>query len=131
LRFGYDRDETFRLLMRFAVVLMMEDAIRMTWATAPRSTGGLSLAYGQVRILGATAPIYNLIVIAASLAIALAIGWLLTRTAFGGSSAPRPTTATWPRRSASTCAVSTRRSSRSAPRWAPSVERSSSPRRRR
>jgi len=28
-------------------------------------------------------PVYNLIVIAASLLIALAIGWLLTRTAFG------------------------------------------------
>src|SRR5207245_1562212 len=83
LRFVYDRDATFQLLMTFAVVLLMEDAIRMTWGTAPRSPGGLYLAYGQVRILGATAPIYNLIVIAASLAIALAIGWLLTRTAFG------------------------------------------------
>ncbi len=56
LRFVYDRDET---------------------------TGGLYLAYGQLRLFGATAPVYNLIVIAASLAIALAIGWLLTRTAFG------------------------------------------------
>ena len=28
-------------------------------------------------------PVYNLIVVAASLAIALGIGWLLTRTAFG------------------------------------------------
>jgi branched-chain amino acid transport system permease protein len=69
--------------MTFAVVLMMEDAIRLTWGTAPRSTGGLYLAYGQVQVLGATVPVYNLIVIAASLAIALAIGWLLTRTAFG------------------------------------------------
>ena len=83
LRFVYDRDETFQLLMTFAVVLVMEDAIRMTWGTAPRSTGGLYLAYGQIRVLGATAPVYNLIVILASLAIALAIGWLLTRTAFG------------------------------------------------
>jgi branched-chain amino acid transport system permease protein len=55
----------------------------MTWGTAPRSTGGLYLAYGQIRVLGATAPVYNLIVILASLVIALAIGWLLTRTAFG------------------------------------------------
>jgi branched-chain amino acid transport system permease protein len=62
---------------------MMEDAIRLTWGTAPRSTAGLYLAYGQIQVLGATAPVYNLIVIAASLAIALAIGWLLTRTAFG------------------------------------------------
>src|SRR2546428_6478396 len=83
LSFVYDRDETFQLLLTFAVVLMMEDAIRLTWGTAPRSTAGLYLAYGQVRLLGATVPVYNLVVIGASLAIALAIGWLLTRTAFG------------------------------------------------
>ena len=83
LRHVYDRDETFQLLLTFAVVLMMEDLIRMAWGTAPRSTGGLYLAYGQTRILGAAVPVYNLIVIGVSLAIALAIGWLLTRTAFG------------------------------------------------
>src|SRR5262249_47801850 len=62
LQFVYRRDESFQLLLTFAVVLMMEDLIRMTWGTAPRSTGGLYLAYGQVRLLGATVPVYNLIV---------------------------------------------------------------------
>src|SRR2546427_7067561 len=83
LRFVYDRDETFQLLLTFALVLMLEDAIRLTWGTSPRSTSGLYLIYGQVRVLGATVPVYNLIVVAASLSIALGIGWLLTRTAFG------------------------------------------------
>jgi branched-chain amino acid transport system permease protein len=83
LRFVYDRDETFQLLLTFALVLMLEDLIRMTWGTAPLSTGALYLGYGQARILGAPVPVYNLIVIAASLAIALGIGWLLTRTTFG------------------------------------------------
>src|SRR5215831_2970901 len=83
LRFVYDRDETFQLLLTFALVLMLEDVIRFTWGTAPRSTGGLYLVYGQVRLLDAPVPVYNLIVIAASLAIAGGIGWLLTRTAFG------------------------------------------------
>ena len=83
LRFVYGRDETFQLLLTFALVLMLEDAIRLTWGTAPQSTAGLYLAYGQVRIAGAPVPVYNLIVIGASLAIALGIGWLLTRTAFG------------------------------------------------
>ena len=83
LRFVYERDETFQLLLTFAVVLMMEDAIRMTWGTAPVSTSGLYLIYGQTQLAGATIPVYNLVVVAASLAIALAIGWLLTRTAFG------------------------------------------------
>src|SRR5256884_5405222 len=70
LRFVYDRDETFQLLMTFAVVLMMEDAIRMTWGTAPRSTGGLYPPYGQGPILRPPPPIYNPIVIAASPALA-------------------------------------------------------------
>src|SRR5258705_10667833 len=83
LRFVYDPDGTFRLLLTFALVLMLEDLIRMTWGTAPVSTGGLYLNYGQARILGAPGPVSTLIVIAASLAIALGIGWLLTRTAFG------------------------------------------------
>src|SRR5687767_14475079 len=54
LRFIYDRDETFQLLLTFAIVLMLEDLIRMTWGTAPTSTSGLYLVYGQVRLLGAT-----------------------------------------------------------------------------
>jgi branched-chain amino acid transport system permease protein len=83
LRFVYDRDETFQLLLTFALVLMLEDLIRITWGTSPRSTAGLYLVYGQVRVLGATVPVYNLVVVAASLIIAVAIGWLLTRTAFG------------------------------------------------
>src|SRR5436309_3591147 len=77
LRFVYDRDESFQLLLTFAVVLMMEQLIRMTWGTAPVSTSGLYLIYGQARIAGVAVPVYNLIVIGASLAIALAIGWLL------------------------------------------------------
>ena len=83
LRFVYDRDESFQLLLTFALVLMLEDVIRITWGTSPRSTSGLYLVYGQVRLFGATVPVYNLIVVAASLGIAIAIGWLLTRTAFG------------------------------------------------
>src|ERR671914_161767 len=56
LSFVYERDETFQLLLTFAVVLMMEDLIRMTWGTAPRSTSGLYLVYGQTRIAGAAIP---------------------------------------------------------------------------
>jgi branched-chain amino acid transport system permease protein len=83
LRTVYDRDEMFQLLLTFAVVLMMEDITRILWGTSPRSTGGLYLIYGQVRALGVTVPVYNLIVIAASLAIALGMGYMLARTQFG------------------------------------------------
>jgi branched-chain amino acid transport system permease protein len=83
LRFVYDRDETFQLLLTFALVLMMEDAIRLTWGTAPRSTSGYYLLYGQARVLGTVVPVYNLIVIAASVLIAAGLGFMLSRTAFG------------------------------------------------
>jgi len=83
LRFIYERDEAFQLLLTFAVVLMIEDAIQMTWGAAPRSTAGLYLVYGQVRVLGAAVPTYNLVVIAASLLIAAGLGWFLRRTEFG------------------------------------------------
>jgi branched-chain amino acid transport system permease protein len=83
LRFVYERDETFQLLLTFAVVLMLEDLIRMTWGTSPFSTGGLYLIYGQVSAIGVTVPVYNLVVIAASLVIALLMGAMLVRTRFG------------------------------------------------
>jgi branched-chain amino acid transport system permease protein len=83
LRTVYDRDEAFQLLLTFAVVLMMEDIIRLVWGTSPLSTGGLYLIYGRVTALGVTVPVYNLIVIAAGLLIALGMGYMLARTRFG------------------------------------------------
>jgi len=83
LRFVYDRDETFQLLLTFAVVLMLEDIIKIIWGTSPQSTAGVYLAYGQVDLFGAIIPVYNLVVIASSLIIAGLIGYMLTKTKFG------------------------------------------------
>jgi len=83
LRFVYDRDETFQLLLTFAVVLMLEDTIKLIWGTSPQSTSGVYLAYGQIDLLGAIMPVYNLIVIASSFIIAGLLGYMLTRTRFG------------------------------------------------
>ena len=83
LRTIYDRDESFQLLLTFALVLMFEDVIRFVWGTAPHQLGNVYLVYGQLRIAGSTVPVYNLVVIAAGALIALGMGWLLTRTRFG------------------------------------------------
>jgi branched-chain amino acid transport system permease protein len=83
LRTIYDRDESFQLLLTFALVLMFEDVIRFVWGTAPHQLGTVYLVYGQLRIAGSTVPVYNLVVIAAGALIALGMGWLLTRTRFG------------------------------------------------
>ncbi|MGA2106890.1 MAG: branched-chain amino acid ABC transporter permease [Syntrophorhabdales bacterium] len=83
MRFVYDRDETFQLLLTFGIVMMLEDVIKFVWGTSPQSTGGLDLVYGQLNVLGATVPVYNLIVIACSLLIAGLMGYLIMNTRFG------------------------------------------------
>ena len=83
LRTIYDRDESFQLLLTFALVLMLEDVIRFVWGTAPVQLRGAYLTYGQITVAGTTVPVYNLVVIAAGGAIALGVGLLLTRTRFG------------------------------------------------
>jgi branched-chain amino acid transport system permease protein len=83
LRLIYDRDESFQMLLTFALVLMFEDVIRRLWGTSPYQLGQIYLAYGQLRVAGLTIPVYNLIVIAAGLAIAVLMGWFLARTRFG------------------------------------------------
>jgi branched-chain amino acid transport system permease protein len=83
LRTIYDRDEAFQLLLTFALVLMLEDAIRFVWGAAPYQLGGVYLVYGQIRLGAVAVPVYNLVVIAAGLAIAIAMGVFLTRARFG------------------------------------------------
>jgi branched-chain amino acid transport system permease protein len=83
LRFVYERDEALQLLLTFALVLMCEDIMRLIWGPSPLSTGSLYLIYGQVTARGVTVPVYNLIVIAAGLVIALLMGTMLASTRFG------------------------------------------------
>src|SRR3990172_4629311 len=83
IKFVYNRDESFQLLLTFALVMMLEDIIKIIWGTSPQTTGGVELIYGQLHLLEATLPVYNLIVIFCSLAIAALIGYILVKTKFG------------------------------------------------
>ena len=83
LRPVYDRDESFQLLLTFALVLMFEDVIRFFWGTAPHQLGNVYLAYGRLRVGTLTVPTYNLVVIAFGAAIAVGMGLVLARTRFG------------------------------------------------
>ena len=83
LKFIYDRDEHFQLILTFALILMFEDVARFFWGPIPRYAKGVYQAYGQVHLLGATFPAYVIIVIVSSLVIASLIGYMLTKTKFG------------------------------------------------
>jgi branched-chain amino acid transport system permease protein len=69
--------------LTFAIVMMIEDIIKFIWGTSPQTMGGIDLVYGQLSVLGATIPVYNLIVIVCGLVIAGLIGYILLNTKFG------------------------------------------------
>ncbi len=84
LRTIYDRDEHFQLLLTFAFVLMIEDAIRFVWGTSPQQLGNVYLVYGQIPIGdGITIPTYNFIVIVCAAIIAVLTNWLIVNSRFG------------------------------------------------
>jgi branched-chain amino acid transport system permease protein len=83
LRAVYDRDESFQLLLTFAFVLMFQDVFRFIWGANPRSLDSAYLIYGTIRAGDFSVPVYNLLVIAAALLVAIVLGSFLQRTNYG------------------------------------------------
>ena len=83
LRTVYRRDESYQLLITFGFLLMFQDVFRYFWGATPRTMDNVYLAYGTAHFLGIRVPTYNLLVIAASLAIAAILGLFLERTRTG------------------------------------------------
>jgi branched-chain amino acid transport system permease protein len=83
LRSVYGRDESFQLLLTFALVLMFQDVFRFVWGPNPRSLDSAYLVYGVINARGFSVPVYNLLVIAAAVATAAGFGAFLQRTNYG------------------------------------------------
>ncbi|MFP8836303.1 branched-chain amino acid ABC transporter permease [Hydrogenophaga sp. XSHU_21] len=84
LRPIYRRDPSYQLLMTFGLVLMFQDVFRFFWGPVPRSMDStLYTIYGSLELSGFRVPVYNLLVIAASLLIALALGQFLKHSRLG------------------------------------------------
>jgi branched-chain amino acid transport system permease protein len=83
LRSVYGRDESFQLLLTFALVLMFQDVFRFVWGPNPRSLDSAYLIYGVINARGFSVPVYNLLVIAAAIANAAGFGAFLQRTNYG------------------------------------------------
>src|SRR5215467_14533179 len=67
LRTVYDRDESFQLLLTFALVLIFQDVFKFIWGANPRSLDNVHLSYGKWAVGDFSVPVYNLLVIAAAL----------------------------------------------------------------
>jgi branched-chain amino acid transport system permease protein len=83
LRTVYDRDESFQLLLTFALLLMFQDVFKFIWGANPRSLDSGYLTYGTISSGDFSVPVYNLLVIAAAIAIAAGLGGFLQRTNYG------------------------------------------------
>jgi branched-chain amino acid transport system permease protein len=83
LRTVYDRDESFQLLLTFALVLMFQDVFKFVWGANPRSLDSGYLIYGTISTGDFSVPVYNLLVIAAAIAVAVGLGRFLQRTNYG------------------------------------------------
>jgi len=83
LRTVYDRDESFQLLLTFALVLMFQDVFKFFWGANPRSLDSGYLIYGTINAGDFSVPVYNLLVIAAAIAVAAGLGSFLQRTNYG------------------------------------------------
>ncbi|MGN6461847.1 MAG: branched-chain amino acid ABC transporter permease [Pseudolabrys sp.] len=83
LRSVYGRDESFALLLSFALVLMFQDVFRFFWGANPRSLDNGYLIYGTLRLGDFSVPVYNLLVILAAILAAVGVGAFLQKTNYG------------------------------------------------
>jgi branched-chain amino acid transport system permease protein len=83
LRTVYDRDESFQLLLTFALVLMFQDVFKFLWGANPRSLDSGYLIYGTISAGDFSIPVYNLLVIGAAIAVAASLGAFLQGTNYG------------------------------------------------
>ena len=83
LRSVYGRDESFQLLLTFALVLIFQDVFKLFWGANPRSLDSAYLIYGTLSGGDFSVPVYNVLVIAAAVAIAAGLGLFLQRTNYG------------------------------------------------
>lgn len=79
----YGRDESFQLLLTFAIVLMFQDVFRFFWGSSPRSLDTSYLIYGTLSAGDFSVPVYNVLVIAAAITIASGLGIFLQKTNYG------------------------------------------------
>jgi branched-chain amino acid transport system permease protein len=83
LRSVYGRDESFQLLLTFALVLIFQDVFKFFWGANPRSLDSAYLIYGTLSGGDFSVPVYNFLVILAAVAIAAGLGLFLQRTNYG------------------------------------------------
>ncbi len=83
LRRIYRAPHEFQLLLTFALVFILGDAVKLIWGNQDHSVATPPLLVGSTQALGVTFPTYRLFLIGAGIAVALGLWWLLHKTRWG------------------------------------------------
>src|SRR5438046_7009759 len=83
LRRVYRAPELYQLLVTFALVLVVSDAVKLVWGSENKTGPSAPGLGGAVRIAGQLVPTYDLALIALGPCVAAALWWLLYRTRWG------------------------------------------------
>jgi len=80
LRYLYDKEELYQLLLTYALVLILGDAAKFLWGTQQLSVSRPPVLAGGI---GAIIPDYNLFIMVSGPVIAVLVWLMLTRTTMG------------------------------------------------
>ena len=80
IRRMYDRELPERLLLTFALILIIGDLIRLVWGVEDRS---IYLAIEPLEVLGTFVNPYYFVIIATGCAVAAGLWWFLQKTRYG------------------------------------------------
>jgi branched-chain amino acid transport system permease protein len=83
LRRIYVQEETYQLLLTFALVLIIDDLAKITFGAEYKSIAKPALLAGSFHPLGATVPVYTVLVVVIAPLVALAMWYLLYHTKTG------------------------------------------------
>ena len=79
----YGKDEVILLLVTYAVLLILEDVIKLIWGVESKMVPEPYAALGNFQIGELIYPVYNLLLIAAAIVTGLGLAWALYRTRQG------------------------------------------------
>jgi len=79
----YRQEHLVQLLLTYALVLILDDLVRVVWGGDPRSVSRPDLLAGSIEIVGLDLPTYNVFILIVGPLIALGLWLLLYRTRTG------------------------------------------------
>jgi branched-chain amino acid transport system permease protein len=83
LRFMYGKDEVVLILVTYAVLLILEDVIKLVWGVESYTAYQPYGLLGNFDVAGLSYTVYDAVLVVVAIAVGVALTWVLTRTRQG------------------------------------------------